>query len=976
MTSKQTEDSGQAPPPEGEGTVLGSLHVLGEEPDGAFEHVGDEVGPYRILSLLGEGGFGTVFLAERREPFIQRVALKVIKPGMDSRAVIARFEQERQALAVMDHPGIARVLDGGLTAQGRPFFAMEYVRGDAITEYCDTRRLSLRERLRLFEKACEAVQHAHLQGLIHRDIKPSNVLAFDSEGGQPDLKVIDFGVAKAVSQPMTDKTLFTELGQMIGTPEYMSPEQADPGLGDIDTRSDVFSLGVLLYELVAGATPFDGRALRSKAYGELQRILQEDDPPTPSTRVSTIMSKDAGLSSRIARARGLGAEDLARELRTELEWIPLKAMRKEPPLRYQTALEFAADVRNYLEERPLVAGPESPVYRARKILRRYRGLVLGASTVAAAVLIGLAMTTWQWREAVSEAERADALARSAQARLEDLQQVSAFQAQMLGDLDMTAAGSALMADLRSRYGAALENIALSDEERIARRDTFQLALSRVNATDLAARMIDQNILERALAAVEADFGRRPAVGAQLLTAIGKAYLSIGLVAQATPLHQRALEVRAELLGPDHPDTLQVSADVALGLAELGRLAEAETVLVETLERRRRVSGAEDRETLALLANLGSLRRRQGRYEEARVLLSDALDGLREVDGELSPDAMSVLSNLGMVYSALGETDEADRFAREALAAHEQILGAHHPKTLSSRSTMAFLLSERGENAEAEEIFRQLLDDLRVIHGEDHPSVRDALGNLAALIARSGRLEEAEPLFRESVERARRAVGDEHPDAILQEGNLATLVALQGKNLEALDMYLAVLSKLKRALGEEHPTTIGFTDSTGALLRRMGRLDEARTYCLRALELREAAFGAEHPATLVSTSNLGQLLVDSGADAEAVELLGGLEEAMKGAFEDGDRRRLGKWRCTLGSAQARLAKDRESRAKAADNLKMAYSTLAETTGANGPDTRQCAAALARLYSEWASAAPDAGHSAEAERWEALTLAQQP
>ncbi len=983
MTPPPTGDSAQEPQGAGDGTVIGSIHGLGQAPDGVLERVGDDIGPYRILSRLGEGGFGTVFLAERREPFVQRVALKVVKPGMDSRAVIARFEQERQALAVMDHPGIARVLDGGLTPQGRPYFAMEYVKGDTITDYCDARRLSLRDRLRLFEKACEAVQHAHLKGLIHRDIKPTNVLAFDSEGGEPDLKVIDFGVAKAVSQPMTAKTLFTELGQMIGTPEYMSPEQADPGLGDIDTRSDVFSLGVLLYELIAGATPFDGQTLRSKAYGEIQRILQEDDPPTPSARISTITTKDSDLSSRIARARGLEVQDLARELRSELEWIPLMAMRKEPQLRYQTALEFAADVRNYLEGRPLVAGREAPSYRAKKIRRRHRGLVIGATAVFAATLAGLALTTWQWREAVSEraravgeAERADSLARDARARLDDLQQVSSFQAQMLRDLDITRAGSALMADLRARYGDALEGVALSEEERLARRDTFQLALSRVNATDVAAGMIDRNILERARVAVESDFDRRPAVGAQLLSAIGEVYSSIGLAEEALPLFERARQTRVELLGPDHPGTLQVSARVTLGLLELNRLEEAEAILLDTLERRRQVSGPEHRETLVVLAQLGSLRQRQGRFTEARDLLTEALDGFRRVSGDTSPATLSALSSLGLLYAELGESEKADRFIREALAAREEALGSDHPDTLASRSSLAFLLSERGENEEAEAIFRGLLDDLRLLHGEDHPAVRDALGNLAAIVGRSGRLEEAEPLFRESVKRTRRAMGEDHPDTILQEGNLATLVALLGNDAEALEMYREVLSKLVRVMGEEHPLTIGFTDSTGALLRRMGRLDEARTYCVRALELRRAALGPEHPATLTSVCHLGQLLVDVGSDAEAVELLEGVEGAMERAFAQGDRSRLGKWGYTLGHARAQIAQDPESRAAAEETLAAAYAILDETTGRDGSDTRACAAALAALHGRWAEASPEGGHAAEAERWQALARDQRP
>jgi serine/threonine protein kinase/formylglycine-generating enzyme required for sulfatase activity len=351
---------------------------------------GDSVGAYKLISQLGEGGFGEVWLAERREPFVQRVALKLIKPGMDSKSVIARFEQERQALAVMNHPHIAKVLDGGLTPQGRPYFAMEYVKGEPITEFCDARKLGVKARLELFAQACEAVQHAHVKGIVHRDIKPSNILAYEVEGEGPALKVIDFGVAKAMSQPLTDKTIFTETGQMIGTPAYMSPEQADPSASGIDTRSDIYSLGVLLYELLTGTTPFDPKTLRAKAYAEIQRVIREEDPPTPSARISTISTKDANLASRVEKARGVALRELARELRSELEWIPLKAMRKEPAGRYQSATLLAEDVRNYLAGRPLVAAPESGGYRLRKFVRRnpLRAAALVAVPLVLAVALG------------------------------------------------------------------------------------------------------------------------------------------------------------------------------------------------------------------------------------------------------------------------------------------------------------------------------------------------------------------------------------------------------------------------------------------------------------------------------------------------------------------------------------------------------------------------------------------------------------
>ncbi|MBX3404934.1 MAG: protein kinase [Phycisphaeraceae bacterium] len=352
---------------------------------------GEHIGPYKLLELIGEGGFGSVWLAERRDPFVQRVALKVIKPGMDSRGVIARFDQERQALAVMDHPNVARVLDGGISTpeQGsRPFFVMEYVKGEPITTYCDRNRLTIRQRLELFIPVCEAVQHAHHKGIIHRDLKPTNVLVTVVEGRLTP-KVIDFGVAKAMSHTLTHHTILTEHGQLIGTPEYMSPEQAEMGGTDIDTRTDVYSLGVLLYELLAGRLPFEPATLRSAALDEVRRIIREEEPPKPSTRLTTL---DADAATAIARQRQAERGELASALRRELDWIPLKAMRKDRSRRYGTPGALAEDIQRYLEDKPIEAAPESRAYLLKKFVRRYRGGIVAAGAVTAALLLGVGVS--------------------------------------------------------------------------------------------------------------------------------------------------------------------------------------------------------------------------------------------------------------------------------------------------------------------------------------------------------------------------------------------------------------------------------------------------------------------------------------------------------------------------------------------------------------------------------------------------------
>lgn len=354
---------------------------------GSVEGPGTKIGRYELLEVIGEGGMGLVYLAEQKEPVKRRVALKIIKPGMDSRHVIARFEAERQALALLQHQNIARVFDGGTTDNGRLYFVMEYVKGVPITTYCDQQKLGVEARLTLLRHVCEAVHHAHQKGIIHRDLKPSNILV-SVDGDQAVPVIIDFGVAKALSQPLTERTLFTEQGQFVGTLEYMSPEQANLTTEDIDIRSDIYSLGVVLYELLTGVLPFDPQALRAGGWEGVCRVVREEEPKTPSVRLTNLGQE----AKRIAAERRTSVLALARRLGRELEWIPLKAMRKERSRRYRSASEFADDIQNYLDGLPLIAAPESATYRLVKFVRKHWAVVAIVSALVTGLAIGLAVT--------------------------------------------------------------------------------------------------------------------------------------------------------------------------------------------------------------------------------------------------------------------------------------------------------------------------------------------------------------------------------------------------------------------------------------------------------------------------------------------------------------------------------------------------------------------------------------------------------
>ena len=795
------------------------------------EKAGSRIGPYKLLQLIGEGGFGSVFMAEQEKPVARKVALKIIKLGMDTRQVVARFEQERQALAMMDHPNVARVLDAGATEAGRPFFVMELVKGDPISDYCDRNNLSIEERLELFAQVCQAVQHAHTKGIIHRDIKPSNILV-STQDGKPAAKVIDFGIAKATASKLTEKTLFTEHRQLIGTPEYMSPEQAEGSL-DIDTRTDVYSLGVLLYELLTGSTPFDSKSLRSAAYAEIQRIIRDIEPPRPSTRLS---QNQATLAS-VAASRRTEPRKLGSIVRSELDWIVMKALEKDRSRRYETANGLALDIRRYLSGEPVVAAPPSTAYRFKKFVRRNRGIVTAGAAVAAALVLGIVGFAWQATIADRARDRAVAAEVEAKKRADELAQVSRFQAEMLSQVDPTRAGVMLSADVKARYAAALEKAGVAEGERGTRLKAFAGEWVQVNATDAAQELIVQTILRPAVEAVDRKFADQPLVAAALRQTLAERYHRLGLFEGAMPLQERALAARRKLLGDDHPDTLESISTTGELLLEWGKPADAEKYFTEALERSRRALGEDSERTIIAISDMGMLLQDQGKQEEAEKCMRQALEKSRRV---LGPDYTGTIHNLGYLGLLLrdeGKLDESEKLLRECLEKSRKVLGEDDINTLDTLTNLGITISEQGKLVEAEPFYRETLERSRRVLGEEHPDTLVCMNNMGVLLMKQKKWSLAEPYIREVLDKQIALYGDEHPNVLMSTISLGGLRTEQGRFDAAVEVLSPAESKMRAVFtGDNERAVAAFLVNLGKARTGLGKYSSAEPNLLEAEQI--------------------------------------------------------------------------------------------------------------------------------------------
>ena len=775
-----------------------------------------QIGPYRLLHILGEGGMGEVWLAEQKTPIHRTVALKLIKAGMDTKTVVARFESERQALALMDHPNIAQVYDAGSTPEGRPYFVMEYVPGLSITEYCDRHRLTMKERLELFMQVCDGVQHAHQKAIIHRDLKPSNVLVVE-QNDKAVPKIIDFGLAKAVAQRLTDKTFFTEMGALVGTPEYMSPEQAGLREQNVDTRTDVYSLGVILYELLVGALPFDAKTLRAAGLEAILRVIREEDPPKPSTKVRLM----GNGSTDSAEKRKEEPRSFARHLQGELDWITLKALEKDRARRYGTASELSADLARYLRNEPVVAGPVNAAYRMRKYAARHR---FGIGAVAAAVILlaGFAVAQGvELRRVRSERDRAD-----------------------------------------------------RERDRANRITDFMTRMFRVSSpTEARGNSITaREILDKASTDIDTGLNRDPELQAQLMFTMGAVYDNLGLYPRAQSLDQRAVDIRKSALGPDHPDTLRSVHNLADVLDEQGHYAEAGKLYRDTLAASTRVLGPEDRETLRLRIGLADVLIHTGHYAEAEKLNRETLDIDRRVLGPTHRDTLGTMNNLARDLQAEGRYEEAEKINREALEIRRQTFGPDHPDTLDSMANLANVLDDEGKFAEAEKLFRENFEVRTRVQGPEHPATLTAMGNVAVAQTREGHLPDAEKTYRQVYDIQRRVLGPEHPDTLRSLNNLAGVLEGENRHADAAELYRQTFDIKRRVLGPEHPSTLMTMTNLILVLDTGHRFAEGEKLDREELAIQQRVKGPHNPDTALATYNLACLVAQQGRKDEAFSLL--------------------------------------------------------------------------------------------------------
>jgi eukaryotic-like serine/threonine-protein kinase len=784
-----------------------TLASLGPQPATVAAKVPSTIGSYRIIRLLGEGGMGAVYEAEQDQPR-RRVALKVIKSGWADRELLRRFELESQTLGRLHHPGIAQIYEAGAaeTSFGsQPFFAMEIIHGKPLIEYAEAKHLNTRQRLALMIQICEAVEHAHQRGIIHRDLKPGNILM--EENGQP--KILDFGLARVTDGDM-QATRQTDMGQLLGTLAYMSPEQVTADPLALDTRSDVYALGVILYELLAGRLPYEV----SRHVYEVVRTIQQVDPKP--------------LSS------------INRAYRGDIETIAAKALEKDKTRRYGSAAELAADIRRYLEDRPIAAKPASTSYQLRKFARRNKMLVTGTFVVFLTLIVGVVVSTWQAVRARRAEVRAQAETATAQAVVDFLQN------------DLLAQASA----------------------------NKQAGPKTKPDPDLKVR----TALDRAAERIEGKFAKQPEVEAEIRQTIGQTYNDLGLYPEARKQLEQALTLRRRVLGPDNPKTIETMLSLGLTALLQDKYAEAEEIDNRALEISRRVLGPENPVTLKCTSAVVNHYLAQHKAAQTEALAKQALEISRRVLGPEHPDTLYAAGNLAASYAGQGKYAQDAALLAPVLEISRRVLGPEHPETLYYMRCLSYAYVMQGKEAQADEMDQQLLQILRRDLGPEHPVTLTAMYNVTAGDLREGKNAEAEELASDALEIKRRIFGPEDRRTLNSMRQLAKAYQGQGRYAEAEELDAKVLEIGRRVQGPEHPNTLDTMDDLADVYRLEGKYAQAEALYSQTLDIQRRVLGADNPATFIAGEQLAITLSYDKQFARAEALM---QEIIQKASRSGE-----------------------------------------------------------------------------------------
>lgn len=817
---------------------------------------GHRIGPYKLLQLIGEGGMGSVWMASQEEPVRRQVALKLVKSGASGKQVVARFEAERQALAMMEHPNIAKVLDGGKTEDGMPFFVMELVQGIPITEYCDRNKLSPRQRLELFVPVCLAVQHAHQKGIIHRDLKPSNVL-IAMQDSKPTPKVIDFGLAKALQATLTDKTMFTEFGQILGTLQYMSPEQAMLDAVDIDTRSDIYSLGVMLYELLAGSTPLERESLRENALLRVLEIIQKRETPRPSSRLSSTGDKIQVISE----LRQIQPARLQQMLKGDLDWVVMKAVEKDRTRRYATAANFADDIERYLVGNPVEARPPAASYRIGKFVRKNRAIVGTAALIAGLLVAGIAGTSWFAFQA-----NESAIAQKAQADFATKQEEKANASAKRSDDVLAIVEAAFRSADPKKTGSAqmsARDVLLSAKESMATSDLDNLGKIRLLETitvSLLGLGDGQAAVESATEHRElclATLGRNDPSTLAAMHNLAKALDLAGDKEAALQLREETFIARKQVLGDEHPDSLTTLSDLAISYFSAGRTEQGLELFQIVMDKRMAILGEAHADTLMSMNNVANAYMYMGRLDEAIEIHERVLPKRIQLLGAEHADTLQSQYNLGNCYVRVGRDQDAIKLQENSYSRRRVKLGENHIETIQSLRMLADQYYRARQYEQGLRANKQVLEFYREHYGSDDKLTFGVMAETANFYEATGQHEEALALRETALEGMRRVLGEDNRTTLVTIGNLAMSYDNLGRQEEAIALREELLDKFKTTLGEDHADTAKLMLHLARDYESLERFDEAFALGQQALEIRVAKYGTEHPESATAMGFLAE-----------------------------------------------------------------------------------------------------------------------